>query len=262
MSEENKTIDEKFYNKLKEHMKDGEELNVREIYSLFPDINTKTISWRLYRFTKQGKLHKTGHGYYSLARHEDHNAAGYDYLQKESQRVYDIAMEYGYDFYITGLDSLAGEMLHIPEKYPVILIVEESGIKEIQDALSNNGFFVLTEKNRNIIERSNLKNKINVIILKGKDFSLSSDYIAQKEKGFIDLYYAVTRIDYMLPIAELSRIYQNMQRNRSISEENIKNAAKERGIITEIKWLIQLKKMSRKTLEFMEYQIEEAKWKE
>ena len=253
------TIDEKFYKELTGYMKNGEEISVKQIYSLFPNINPKTVSWRLHEFVQQGKLQKTGHGYYALASIDSYIAVGYEYLQKKSQVVYDIVIDYGYNFYITGLDSLMGEILHIPEKYPVLLVVEDKGIEEIQDVLSQKELIVFTEKDRSIMKNSTIKNKIDVIILKGKDFSLSGSHIAQKGKGFVDLYYAVTRMEYGVSVPELSRIYQSLQRNRSIAMANIKNAAKDREIITEINWLIELKRAPAKALEFMGYQIKEAK---
>ena len=259
MSIENMTIEEKFYKELTEYMQNGDELSVKRIYSLFSGINPKTVSWRLHELVQQGKLQKTGHGYYALTRIDEHNAAGYDYMQKKSQMVYDIVIDYGYNFYITGLDSLIGEILHIPEKYPVLLTTEEVEIKEIQEILSEKELIVFTEKDRNIIEKTTIKNKIDVIILKGKDFSLSVEHIAQKEKGFVDLYYAVTRMEYGVSIPELSRIYQSLQRNNSLAMTKIKNAARDRGISTEINWLIEIKKVSAKVLEFMSCQIKEAK---
>jgi hypothetical protein len=39
----------------------------------------------------------------------------------------------------------------------------------------------------------------------------------------------------------------------------MKNAARDRGIAVEINWLIELCKASEKALEFMSYQIQEAK---
>ncbi|KJS86993.1 MAG: hypothetical protein JM58_05640 [Peptococcaceae bacterium BICA1-8] len=259
MSARKMTVDEKFYRELSEYMPKGEEISVKNIYSLFPEKNPKTLSWRLHRLVQQGKLYKTGHGYYALTTLDKHNASGYDYLQKKSQIVHEIAIDYGYNFYITGLDSLIGEILHIPEKYPVLLVIENEGIKEIQEVLNEKGFIVLTEKERKIIEKTTIKNKIDIIILKGKDFSLSDEHIAQKEKGFVDLYYAVTRMDYGISIPELSRIYQSMQRNNSIAITKLKNAARDRGISTEINWPIELNKTSKKVLEFMSYQIKEVK---
>jgi hypothetical protein len=40
----------------------------------------------------------------------------------------------------------------------------------------------------------------------------------------------------------------------------MKAAAKDRGISTEINWLIEINKASEKTIEFMSYQIKEVKW--
>ena len=261
MSEEKMTADEKFLRKLSKQMNNSAELSLKMIYSLFPEMNKKTVSWRLYELVQQGKLYKTGHGIYSLnKKNEEHLSAGYDYLQRKSKEVYDILVAYGYDFYITGMDSLVGEILHIPENYPVLVVVEESGIKEIQDVLHEKDLIVLTEKDRAILEKSILRNKVDVILLRGKDFSLATDNVSQKEKGFIDLYYAVTRMEYGVSVPELSRIYQSMQRNNSITMAKMKAAAKDRGVSVEIKWLMEMSKASEYTLEFMKLQIEEAKW--
>lgn len=260
MSTKNSTTIEKFLSELSDNMNSGDELSLKMIYSLFPKMNRKTISWRLYSLVQQGKLYRTGHGIYSIQKENENNAArGYEYLQRKSKKIYDILIDYGYDFYITGIDSLIGEILHIPENYPVLIIIEESGMMEIQELLNEREFIVLTEKDRDMLEKTILRNKVDVILLKGRDFSLATDNISQKEKGFIDLYYAVTRMEYGISVPELSRIYQSLQRNNSISMAKMKTAAKDRGIVTEIKWLMELKKVSGKTLDFMSYQIKEAK---
>jgi len=258
MSDNTMTVSETFYKELKEYMLNGEELSVKRIYSLFPNINPKTVSWRLHELVQQGKIHRTGHGYYSLIKMEEHNPVGYNYLQKKSQMVYDTVIDYGYDFYITGVDSLIGEMLHVPERYTVLLVIERAGISEIQEILSEKGFIVLTEKDQNIMEKATIKNKVDVIIFRGKDFSLSVEHVAHKEKGFVDLYYAVTRMEYGVSIQELSRIYKSMQRNNSLALKKMKTSARDRGVSTEINWMIEINKASEKVLEFMYYQIKEA----
>lgn len=250
------TVDEKFLNELSKHMKKSEELSLKMIYSLFPEMNKKTISWRLYSFVQKGMIFNTGHGIYSLkSNNEDNLSAGYEYLQRKSKEIYDILTEYGYDFYITGMDALVGEILHIPQNYPVLIVIEESGIKEIQEVLNEKDMIVLTEKDRGLLDKKILRNKVDVILLIGKDFSLATDNISQKEKGFIDLYYAVTRLEYAVSVPELSRIYQSLKRNNAITMAKIKKAAKDRGIYVEINWLIEMNKASEKTIEFMSYQI-------
>ena len=211
----------------------------------------------MYKLVEQGKLYRTGHGYYARSEKKEHNAAGYDYLQNKSKKVYDTLMEYGYDFYISGLDSLVGEILHLPEQYPVILVVEKDWVDVIKEILNDKNLFVVSEKDKRILDDDTIRNKIDVIIFKGKNFSLASDYIANKEKGFVDLYYAATRFEYGISIPELSRIYESMGRNHSIASIKMKKAGRDRGIATEMNWLLELKKASRKTIEFMAYQIQE-----
>ena len=261
MDEKNTSVDQEFLIELSKYMSDGRELSLKEIYLLFPKINKKTISWRLHTLVQQGKVYRTGHGIYSSSKISKNNiAAGYGYLQIKSKEIYDVLTDYGYNFYITGLDSLVGEILHMPESYPVLITIEESGMNEIQEVLSERDLIVFTEKDRYLLENKTLRAKADVIILKGKNFSLATENISQKEKGFIDLYYAVTRMEYAVSIPELSRIYQSLQRNNAISTAKMKAAAKDRGITVEINWLIELNKASKKAIEFMGYQLEEAKW--
>lgn len=259
MNKTNITVSDKFLLDLSKHNNKKEELKLKTIYSIFPEMNKKTISWRLHSLVKEGKIYKTGHGIYSLNKDDGANiSAGYEYLQRKSQEVYDSLSEYGYEFYISGLDSLVGEILHLPEEYPVIIVAEADGIKEIQEILYEKDMIVFTEKDLDILEKTILWNKMDAIILKGKEFSLAVDNISLKEKGFIDLYYAVTRMEYQFSVAELSRIYESLQRNNSITLPKIRLAAMERGIIDEINWLININKMPKKVIEFMNYQLKET----
>jgi hypothetical protein len=88
---------------------------------------------------------------------------------------------------------------------------------------------------------------------------LSHENIAIKEKAFVDLYYAVTRVNYGISIQELSRIYENLNRNKMISIAKIKDAAKVVGVVDEIGWLLDDKKMLPKVKEFMMHQLQEDK---
>ena len=254
-NKETKTIDELFLNSLKGYLERSEQLDIKMIYTIFPEMNRKTISWRLYKLVQQGKLYKAGRGYYSLNRVDEHSAAGYNYLQKVAREIYETVMEFGYDFYITGLDALVGEIHHIPEQFPTIMIVEKNGMDEIKEALNNKGYFVLSEREKDYLQNVTFRNKVQVILLKGKNFSFAMDNIANKEKAFVDLFYAVTRLDYALSVKELIRIYESMERNKSIATLVMKKAARDRGIATEIDWILDLNKMTQKAKEFFEYQL-------
>lgn len=256
MYNENKTIDEKFLEKLINSMEFEPEINIKKIYSMFPEINQSTVLWRLHKLVQQGKLFKTGRGYYSIKARKINSSAGYEYLQNKSKDIYNIMSEYGYKFYITGLDSLVGEILHVPEQFTVLLVIEEDGIEEMREILSNQGYFVILENEKNWFHQNSYKSKIDIVILKGKNLELEAEGIAVKEKGFVDLYYAITRLNYEISIPELSRIYENMQRNETFTAYKMKQSAKDRGLSTEINWLLELRRVNPKALEFINYQME------
>jgi hypothetical protein len=255
MNQQKNSIINLFYEKLLDEMEFVLEMSLQQIYSVFPDTKQKTISWRLYSLVKEGKLYRSGHGYYSIIKESANKPAGYDYLQKKSKKVYDELVEFGYKFYVSGLDSLVGEVLHIPESYPAIVVIEANGLDEARDALAEKNMIVATEKDWKQIRTTAIKDKVDVILFKGKDFELSEENIALKEKGFVDLYYAITRMDYGLSVPELSRIYNSIQRKKSATEKMLKRAAKDRRIMIEINWLIEMSRATERTLEFMSYQM-------
>jgi hypothetical protein len=157
------------------------------------------------------------------------------------------------------MDALVGEIQHIPEQFPTILIVEKNGIKEVMEALNEKGYFVLSEQEKDFFRNVTLRNKVQVIILKGRNFSFATNNIANKEKAFVDLYYAVTRLDYPISVPELLRIYESMKRNESITTLAMKKAAKDRGISTEFDWMLELHKTTPKAREVFKYQLMEVK---
>ncbi|MDF2700616.1 MAG: hypothetical protein K0Q49_2175 [Haloplasmataceae bacterium] len=247
----NETSIEEFLNIIISNMDEKNGITTTEIYNLFPNINNKTISWRLYKLVQEKKLFRNGHGNYTIKAKDNNLSMGYDYMSIVSKKIYNESFNYGYNFYISGIDSLAGELLHIPENYPVIVVVEKDDINNFAEILSDLGLFVITEKNKKLIEYSYIKKEIDVLILKGKRNDLSIDNIAIKEKAFIDLYYAVTRLNYPFSIQELKKTYENLNRNKSITKTKMKQAAQDLIISTEISWLLELDKFSKNTKEFM-----------
>jgi len=52
MNTDGRTAKEIFYKELKGYMQNGDELSVKKIYSLFPEMNPKTVSWRLHELVQ------------------------------------------------------------------------------------------------------------------------------------------------------------------------------------------------------------------
>jgi len=249
--------DSVFLSELLEELSKRQSLETREIYDLFPSMNPKTVSWKLFDLVKKGYLIRFAQGYYSISEPKESNATVYKYLNSLSKKIYNDLLGYGFNFYISGLDALVGELLHIPEKFMVLLVIEKSGIPEIREFLNSQDLLVVTEKEKRKQGFQLIKDRADVCIFGGKDFSLQKEHIAKKEKGFIDLYYAVTRLDYPVSIPELSRIYENLLRNRSVTFMKMKQAAKDKGIYSEITWLLEITKKPTKVKEFMSYQLKE-----
>ena len=258
MDKTGKTKNKEFWERLVTEMENKQKISLGDIFLMFPETNPKTLTWRLYKLVQQGKLFRAGRGNYSTKSLKEHLATGYEYLQKKSQDVYNVVSEYGYEFYITGLDSLTGELLHMPEQFTVLLAADEAGMEELREALSDKGYLVVLENEKKLIRQNVLRNKLDIVILKSSNFELASGSIAIKEKGFVDLYFAVTRLNYEISIPEWSRIFENMHRNETLTTYRMKQAAKDRGISAEINWLLSLGDLKPRVLEFMRYQIMEV----
>lgn len=252
-----KSTNRMFYEEIRKRFANEHEIDINQIYALYPDINRKTISWRVYDLCQQEKMYKVGHGLYSLEAMALHESAGYDYIQKKAKSVYDIMIQYGFEFYVSGIDALIGELLHLPEQYPVLLAVEKKGIREAEEILNKNGFFAILSKDKNILNRSIIREKVDVIILVFNNRNLAKDNIALKEKAFVDLYYMVTRLNYGVSIQELYRIYENMARNKVVSKLKLKESASEYKIVDEIIWLTEVGGLPNQAKEFMQRVLQE-----
>lgn len=248
-----------FYKDLKSNMKNRQVFEVKDIYPLYPSIKEKTIGWRLHSYVKEGLLYRVGHGKYSFVESRGSMAPGYDYLHKQSKRVYDILQEFGFNYYISGLDALVGELHHVPENYPILLVVEKNDIGDIRDNLRDEGYFAVNEKELIKNDLNDMYHMIDIVILSGNTDILSLDGIAIKEKAFVDLYYMVTRMNYGFSLQELYRVFDSLKRNKMIFWELLKKAGKDRRISTEINWLAELSELPSMTLDFMWHQIEEER---
>jgi hypothetical protein len=107
-------------------------------------------------------------------------------------------------------------------------------MKDVQLLLMREFDLAITEEESNILNMGKLKSRIQFVILGSSNFALQSDGFAFPEKAFVDLYYAVTRLEYPLPVKELphvlSLITPNMYRFR--------HATKDRGLSSELNFLI------------------------
>ena len=247
-----------FYKSLKKAMKNKSELEIADIYPVFPEMNVKTVSWYMYKLVHDGKINRVKHGVYSL-KTADEIIVQYDRIQIASQKLYDEMQEYGYPFYMSGIDALIGKMQHVPEQYPIIMIIEQKSLSLIRQELVTSSRIVVSKDDAKTLNRNIFIDDVNVILLYGRNFlELSSQGIAFPEKGFVDLYYAVTRMKYPMSLQELSRTYENLTRHKTFSQIRMSDAAKDVGISDEITWLLKVAKMTEEAKEFAWIQLREV----
>lgn len=250
-------LEEVRFNKIKQNFKDRSSFNVKEVRGLFLDVKPKTVSWFLYKMVQNKKINKVGYNEYTFLE-KNNLALGFEYISERGKKIYELLQELGYEYYISGIDALSGELLHMPETYPIIVIVEEDGINEVKEYLEDDSYTVLTEQNKEIMKEQFLKKHTGVIVLSGRNFDLSYEGVAKKEKAFVDLYYAVTRLDYTFSVQELYRVYESMTRKKNITNTEFKKASVDRKIRNEIEYILNLKKMPQYAKEFIKKALMEG----
>lgn len=219
-----------FTNIISERIKqsDNKEITYNEILSLFP-MNTKTIILHyLNKLIYKEILCKKGFNKFSLPDINVHIEPNYNTLSDISRKIYNEGLNRKYKFYISGYEPLINEFGndHIP--YPSIVVIDESVINEFCDILKNQNLVIITENDRLLIDNFQSKNNIDAFILKGRDFSLSKNCIAIKEKAYIDLYFAKRYLKYSLTPRSLNLIYNKLIANKSITNNNMILSSKDR----------------------------------
>ena len=245
---------------IKKHFANSPEFTVADIRQLFPQTNPKTVNWKIFKLTQRDLLTRQAQGTYSLKKtgRDEISSPEYDYLSNRGRKVYGILQNFGYEYYISGLDGLSEDLLHLPENFPVIAVTEKSGLTELQEELISNQFTVMTQKDYSSKFDRIFSNNFDVILLQGKNFELAKQGIAVKEKAFIDLYYAVTRMNYAFSVQELERIFDTLIRKKAIMSFRIKEAAKDLSISNEIEYIMNIFKLPEAARSFVKIRLEKS----
>ncbi|MCQ2398723.1 MAG: hypothetical protein MJ052_05430 [Sphaerochaetaceae bacterium] len=226
----NSDFGEKIVKLLEEH----NSLTTQEIYSLFGDMNAQTVSWHLHKQTAKGNIVQASHGRYCLPVSSLNDRARIEKLPPLSRTAFEILSETDYDFYLSGLDSLNGDVFSVNSTYPVIICTSPQRIKDVQLELMRQSDFAITEDEVSLLSNSNLIIRIQYVLLKSSAMDLSKDCFALPEKAFVDLYYCVTRLDYPIDMSELPHILSLLKPNPF----RFRTATKDRGLSDELNFLL------------------------
>ncbi len=212
---------------------------VEDAEHIWGRIQKNSVYWYLSALIDAGYIRRIRKGMYALKEWKEPAVTA---MSSAATEIAGLLDESGFYYYVSGLDVLAGFMLHVPEQYPVILFAE----KEAKDEVSE----ILVRGKMRVIEPTRLKSELEsaffrhtdlplIVLYPTTSFEYSCDGRAEAEKAFIDLYYAVTRNAYPLAIQELARIYENMRRTGGIDEKRLIRAAKARSIHYDIRFIVE-----------------------
>ena len=211
-----------------------------------------TARWVLWNLADQAKITRIGKGLYTFRPKFNQNLV--PNLSDLAKKVRELFQESGFQFFISGLDILSGYMVHVPEKYPILVFVEKNSIEEANELL------IGQKINSVIADRVSEYRKIYrviplekmVILRPTKEFDYAKDGIVEPEKAFVDLYYEVTRASFPLSLGELGRIFLNMQRRSFINEKRLSKVAARRNLHHDIRFILDYKRISEYAFEFSE----------
>lgn len=229
---------ESFKDSLLSYMLMNGRLTTQEIYSLFPEMNQKTVSWHLNQEVMKGNIRKAGHGVYEIGKHIPEKEERQLNIPELSKTVYECLVQSGYDFYLSGLDCMNGLGFKVDGQYPVIICVRKDSLKDIQLLLMREFDLAITEEEKDLLSDENLRRRIQFVVLRSNDFTLQKEHFAFKEKAFVDLYYAVTRLEYPLDISELPHVLSLISPN----VYRFRKATKDRGLNSELNFLLSYNK--------------------
>lgn len=212
-----------------------------------------TLGWILWKLKDQGFIRTAGRGLYTYRGMEkDLNLR--PSLSPYAKNVYNVLMESGFDFFISGLDILSIFMHHLPERYPVLLYIRSQSMHDIQSLLSDIGVNSFdNRRNRGYTNfMPSLMMEEKVIIGETREFSYQERGLASFEKAFVDIYFEISRNNFPYHIQELARIYLHMSRRYNINLNRMTKIASVRNIHPDIRYIIENEKISRHSYKFVE----------
>ncbi len=209
-------------------------MTTQQIYSLFEDMNPKTVSWHLHDELSKGRIRRLSHGSYAIASGIPELEERQKAIPQLSQEAYSVLKASGYEFYLSGLDCLNGIAFKVDGAYPVIVCTRPHLLKDVQLLLMREFDLAITENEFDLLADESIRSRIQFVVLGTRNMKLQKEGFAFTEKAFVDLYYACTRLEYPLNISELPHVLSLISPN----VYRFKQSTKDRGLSDELNFLM------------------------
>lgn len=237
-----------FEDKLVQLLQQKGPLSTTQIYEEFSYMNPKTVSWHLYDCIKQGLVDRSNHGLYVLSASLPEIKERFENISLYCKEIYDYLSSRGYDFYLSGMDCMNGLGVWLQGSLPVIVCTRKALVKDVQLELMRHFDVTLIETETAMLSDAKVRGLIKIIVLASEDFTLQKGHFAVIEKAFVDLYFAVTRLDYPIAVEELPHLLSLFK----INSYKFKRATKDRHLSSELDFLLSYdKRFLRAFVDFM-----------
>ena len=225
------------YDMLREKFREQPEFTTQEVYKALSDMKKSTLSWYLHMLVQKNYIRNLRHGVYGFC--EQNDTACLEHMQKDSRDIYDLMTGSGMGFYLSGWDGLLSVEEELPGEYPVILVADKECIFDVIPFLMERGYRVYHDSKEKVLG-GDCPDGRKVLLMRGGNMDFGEFGIACLEKGFADLYYAVTRMGYPTTSERLAKMHLDLLNQGSLSVARLKDAGRELGIKTEFEFMLQM----------------------
>ena len=240
------------YNIIKENLSNQGNIMVSDISKLFPELKKSSLYWIISKLITEGYLKRVRNGVYSINKLKGNFAV---YLSKTAKAISEILDSEGYEYYFSGIDVIIKFMQHVPEEYPIILFAEKNSEMDIIQLLKESKIMVVKASSIKKFDEEYVYTimRPNVILYSSDNFAYADSNVAITEKAFIDLFYAITRNAYPMPLQELGRTYNNMIRLGAIDQKKMITISYKRNLQYDIRYIVESKYLSEGAKEIARY---------
>ena len=225
------------YEMLREKFRAQPEFTTQEVYKALSDMKKSTLSWYLHMLVQKNYIRNLRHGVYGFC--EQNDTACLEHMQKDSRDIYDLMAGSGMGFYLSGWDGLLSVEEELPGEYPVILVADKECVFDVVPLLMERGYRVYHDSKEKVLD-GDCPDGRKVLLMRGGNMDFGEFGIACLEKGFADLYYAVTRMGYPTTSERLAKMHLDLLNQGSLSVARVKDAGRELGIKTEFEFMLQM----------------------
>lgn len=194
----------------------------------------------LFKLVHAGLLKRSGPGVYQVAKAIEEPRISV-YLSDVGQKIKKYLTKEGIYFIITGLDVLIVFAHHLPFRFSHLLYVERGSEEWTKETLERDPHLrCLIDPTRQEISIGNdMAQAVELVVLRPTNsFYAVEDGVATPERALTDLYFEISRNDFIFDLAEFVRIFYNVTSTRVINYPRLFRYANRRHVDNEITYLL------------------------